>query len=161
MTPSRFSIGIDLGTTNTALAFVDTAVSPDAIDEAFVAAFPIDQVVAPGSVDIALDWAPGLTQQHGFLHAGVVSAALDSACGYAAFTLMPADAEVLTIEFKINLLAPARGECFRMEGRVLKPGRTVTVCEGRAYALHGGTEKLVATMGCTLMAITGREDVRT
>lgn len=118
-------------------------------------------LVAPGSVDIALDWAPGLTQQHGFLHAGVVSAALDSACGYAAFTLMPADAEVPTIEFKINLLAPARGECFRMEGRVLKPGRTVTVCEGRAYALHGGTEKLVATMGCTLMAITGREDVRT
>ena len=117
-------------------------------------------LVAPGSVDIALDWAPGLTQQHGFLHAGVVSAALDSACGYAAFTLMPADAEVLTIEFKINLLAPARGESFRMEGRVLKPGRTVTVCEGRAYALHGGTEKLVATMGCTLMAITGREDVR-
>lgn len=117
--------------------------------------------VAPGSVDIALDWAPGLTQQHGFLHAGVVSAALDSACGYAAFTLMPADAEVLTIEFKINLLAPARGESFRMEGRVLKPGRTITVCEGRAYALHGGTEKLVATMGCTLMAITGREDVRT
>ena len=118
-------------------------------------------LVAPGSVDIALDWAPGLTQQHGFLHAGVVSAALDSACGYAAFTLMPADAEVLTIEFKINLLAPARGESFRMEGRVLKPGRTITVCEGRAYALHGGTEKLVATMGCTLMAITGREDVRT
>ena len=117
--------------------------------------------VAPGSVDIALDWAPGLTQQHGFLHAGVVSAALDSACGYAAFTLMPADAEVLTIEFKINLLAPARGESFRMEGRVLKPGRTITVCEGHAYALHGGTEKLVATMGCTLMAITGREDVRT
>lgn len=117
--------------------------------------------VAPGSVDIALDWAPGLTQQHGFLHAGVVSAALDSACGYAAFTLMPADAEVLTIEFKINLLAPARGESFRMEGRVLKPGRTITVCEGRAYALHGSTEKLVATMGCTLMAITGREDVRT
>lgn len=70
-------------------------------------------LVAPGSVDIALDWAPGLTQQHGFLHAGVVSAALDSACGYAAFTLMPADAEVLTIEFKINLLAPARGCCAR------------------------------------------------
>ena len=117
--------------------------------------------VAPGAVDIGLDWAAALTQQHGFLHAGMVSAALDSACGYAAFTLMAPEAEVLTIEFKINLLAPARGECFRMEGRVLKPGRTVTVCEGRAYALHGGTEKLVATMGCTLMAITGREDVRT
>ena len=65
----------------------------------------------------------------------MISTALDSACGYAAFTLMPPDAAVLTIEFKINLLAPAQGECFRMEGRVLKPGRTITVCEGRAYAL--------------------------
>ncbi len=119
----------------------------------------LDQV-APGAVDIALDWAQALTQQHGFLHAGMLSAALDSACGYAAFTLMAPEAEVLTIEFKINLLAPARGERFRMEGRVLRPGRTITVCEGRAYALNAGTEKLVATMACTLMAVTGREDVR-
>ncbi|MBY0454784.1 MAG: PaaI family thioesterase [Burkholderiaceae bacterium] len=117
-------------------------------------------LLAPGAVDIELDWAAALTQQHGFLHAGMVAAALDSACGYAAFTLMPAEAEVLTIEFKINLLAPARGERFRMEGRVLKPGRTITVCEGRAYALHADGEKLVATMGCTLMAVTGREDVQ-
>ncbi len=116
--------------------------------------------VAPGAVDIGLDWAAALTQQHGFLHAGMVSAALDSACGYAAFTLMAPEAEVLTIEFKINLLAPARGERFRMEGRVLKPGRTITVAEGRAYALADGQEKLVATMHCTLMAVTGREDVR-
>ncbi len=116
-------------------------------------------LIAPGAVDIELTWAKELTQQHGFLHAGVVSAALDSACGYAAFTLMVPEAEVLTIEFKINLLAPAQGERFRMEGRVLKPGRTITVCEGRAYALHGGGEKLIATMGCTLMAITARADV--
>ena len=117
-------------------------------------------LIAPGAVDIELAWAKELTQQHGFLHAGVVSAALDSACGYAAFTLMEPDAEVLTIEFKINLLAPAQGERFRMEGRVLKPGRTITVCEGRAYALQDGSEKLIATMGCTLMAIAGRADVR-
>ena len=117
-------------------------------------------LIAPGAVDIELAWAKELTQQHGFLHAGVVSAALDSACGYAAFTLMVPEAEILTIEFKINLLAPAQGERFRMEGRVLKPGRTITVCEGRAYALHGGGEKLIATMGCTLMAIAGRADVR-
>ena len=116
-------------------------------------------LIAPGAVDIELTWAKELTQQHGFLHAGVVSAALDSACGYAAFTLLVPEAEVLTIEFKINLLAPAQGERFRMEGRVLKPGRTITVCEGRAYALHGGGEKLIATMGCTLMAITARADV--
>lgn len=117
-------------------------------------------LVAPGAVDIELDWATGLTQQHGFLHAGMVATALDSACGYAGLTLMAEDAAVLTIEFKINLLAPARGERFRMEGRVLKPGRTITVCEGRAYALEGAQEKLVATMGCTLMAVTGRENIR-
>ena len=113
-----------------------------------------------GAVDIHLDWAQGLTQQHGFLHAGVVSTGLDSACGYAAFTLMPVEAAVLTIEFKINLLAPAKGQRFRMEGRVLKPGRTISVCEGRAYALQDGHETLVATMGCTLMAVTGRPDVQ-
>ncbi|MBP8019690.1 MAG: PaaI family thioesterase [Hylemonella sp.] len=117
-------------------------------------------LVAPGAVNIELDWAAGLTQQHGFLHAGMVATALDSACGYAGLTLMPEEAAVLTIEFKINLLAPARGERFRMEGRVLKPGRTITVCEGRAYALDGNHEKLVATMGCTLMAVTGRENIR-
>jgi len=115
--------------------------------------------LAPGEVDIEFNWDPGLTQQHGFLHAGVVATALDSACGYAAFSLMPADAEVLSIEFKINLLAPARGTYFRMEGRVLKPGRTISVCEGRAYALSDGQEKWVASMHCTLMVVTGRTDL--
>ena len=117
-------------------------------------------LLEPGAVDIELDWSQALTQQHGFLHAGMVSTALDSACGFAAFTLMPDDAAVLTIEFKINLLAPAQGESFRMEGRVLKPGRTITVCEGRAYAAASGQEKLVATMGCTLMTVTGRQEIK-
>src|SRR3990167_93734 len=117
-------------------------------------------LLEPGAVDIELDWSQALTQQHGFLHAGMVSTALDSACGFFAFTLMPEDAAVLTIEFKINLLAPAQGESFRMEGRVLKPGRTITVCEGRAYALASGHEKLVATMGCTLMTVTGRQEIK-
>ena len=116
--------------------------------------------IAPGAVDIELAWAQELTQQHGFLHAGMVAAALDSACGYAGFTLMGEDAAVLTIEFKINLLAPARGERFRMEGRVIKPGRTITVCEGRAFAIDNDQEKLVATMGCTLMAVTGRDNIQ-
>ena len=114
----------------------------------------------PGAVDIGLAWDRSLTQQHGFLHAGVVSTALDSACGYAAFSLMPEDAAVLTIEFKINLLAPAKGERFRMKGRVLKPGRTITVCEGRAYALQDQKETLIATMNCTLMTVMGRTDIR-
>ena len=113
--------------------------------------------VAPGEVDICFDWATGLTQQHGFIHAGVLSAAMDSACGYAGFSLMPPEAGVLTIEFKINLLAPAKGQRFRCEGRVLKPGRTILVAEGRAYAIEDGKEKLCATMQCTLMAVQGRE----
>ncbi|MGE0332551.1 MAG: PaaI family thioesterase [Ramlibacter sp.] len=116
--------------------------------------------IAPGTVEILMDWAPGLTQQHGFLHAGMVATALDSACGYAGFTLMPAGAGVLTIEFKINLLAPAKGQRFRMVGQVVKPGRTITVTEGRAYAIDNGNEKLIATLGATLMTITGRDDVK-
>ena len=116
--------------------------------------------VAPGRAVIELPWQQALTQQHGFLHAGMVATALDSACGYAAATLMPADAGVLTIEYKINLLAPAQGERFRMEGLVLKPGRTITVAEGRAVAHHDGREKLVATMTATLMTITGRAGIK-
>ena len=116
--------------------------------------------IAPGAVDIELDWATGLTQQHGFLHAGVVSTALDSACGYAALTLMPEDVAVLTIEFKINLLAPAKGQHFHAVGTVVKPGRTITVCEGHFYAIDSGREKLAATMGCTLMAVTGRDGIQ-
>lgn len=116
--------------------------------------------LAAGEVDISFDWAPGLTQQHGFIHAGMLSTAMDSACGYAGFSLMPADAEVLTIEFKSNLLAPAKGQRFRCEGRVLKPGRTIVVVEGRAYAIDNGKEKLCATMQCTLMALQGREGLK-
>jgi len=116
--------------------------------------------VEPGRVVIELPWQLALTQQHGFLHAGMVATALDSACGYAASTLMPADAGVLTIEYKINLLAPAQGQRFRMEGLVLKPGRTITVAEGRAFADDQGREKLIATMTATLMTITGRAGIR-
>jgi uncharacterized protein (TIGR00369 family) len=116
--------------------------------------------VDAGRAVIELPWREDLTQQHGFLHAGMVAAALDSACGYAASTLMPADAGVLTIEYKINLLAPAEGERFRMEGSVVKPGRTITVSEGRAYALEQGGPKLIATMTATLMTITGRGAIR-
>ena len=116
--------------------------------------------VRAGEVVIELPWSAGLTQQHGFLHAGMVATALDSACGYAGYTLMPADAGILTIEYKINLLAPAKGQRFRMVGTVVKPGRTVTVTEGRAYAIDEGREKLIATMGATLMTIVGRDDVK-
>ncbi len=117
--------------------------------------------VEAGRVVIGLPFSARLTQQHGFLHAGMVATALDSACGYAAATLMPADAGVLTIEFKINLMAPAAGQRFRMVGQVVKPGRTVTFTEGQAWAIDDqGGEKLIASMTATLMTVTGREGIR-
>ena len=117
--------------------------------------------VEAGRVVIGLPFAPHITQQHGFVHGGVMATALDSACGYAASTLMPHDAGVLTIEFKVNLLAPAQGVRFRMVGEVIKPGRTITVTQAQAFAIDdNGREKLVATMGATLMVVTGRDGVR-
>ena len=116
--------------------------------------------VGPGKVEIELPYDEKLTQQHGFLHAGVISTALDSACGYAAFSLMPADAGVLTIEFKVNLLAPGQGVRFLFRGSVTKPGRTIIVADGQAYAFaEDGEAKLIATMTGTMMTIRGREGV--
>jgi uncharacterized protein (TIGR00369 family) len=109
--------------------------------------------VAPGRVEIVLSHDRRLTQQDGFIHAGVSSIIMDSACGYAAFSLMPADARVLTVEFKINLLAPAAGERFRAVGRVRKSGRSVFVAEAELFAEGDGAAKLVATMSGTLMAL--------
>ena len=117
-------------------------------------------LVTPGIVEIEMPYSPALTQQHGFLHAGVISSALDSACGYAAFSLMPENAGVLSIEFKVNLLAPGRGERFLFRGSVTKPGRTIIVADGQAYALKGdGETKLIATMTGTMMTIVGREGI--
>jgi uncharacterized protein (TIGR00369 family) len=107
--------------------------------------------VAEGRIVIALPIEPRLSQQGGFLHAGVVIAALDSACGYAALTLMPDDAEVLTVELKVNLLAPAGGESLVAEGAVVRPGRTLTVCRGEAYAQQAAERVHVATMLATMV----------
>jgi uncharacterized protein (TIGR00369 family) len=117
------------------------------------------ETVEPGNVAIALAHREELTQQHGYVHAGMLAAGLDSACGYAAFSLMPAGAAVLTIEFKINLLAPAHGPRFRLEGTVVKPGRTITVVEGHAWQVGDGDaeRKLVATMSATVMTVVGRD----
>lgn len=116
--------------------------------------------VEAGAIELAMGYDAAYTQQHGFVHAGIIAAALDSACGYAAFSLMPADAAVLTVEFKINLLAPAKGERFVFRANVVKPGRTLTICEARAFALdEGGAQRLVATMTGTLMAVFERSGV--
>ena len=117
--------------------------------------------VDPGHVVLELPYSENLTQQHGFIHAGIITTMLDSAAGYAAFSLMPEEAGVLTVEFKTNLMAPAMGERFRMEGRVVKPGRTLMFCEADAYAINPGSDdKKIATMTATMMVVTGREDVK-
>jgi uncharacterized protein (TIGR00369 family) len=114
--------------------------------------------VAPGRVTIELPVRDDLTQQHKFVHGGIVGMIADSAGGYAAFTLMPADASVLTVEYKINMLAPATGEKLVARGVVLKPGRTLSVVRADVFGVAAGTEKLVATMQQTLMVMHGMED---
>ena len=114
--------------------------------------------VAPGACDIAVDFRPELAQQHGFFHGGIVGAIADSAGGYAGFSLMPADATVLTVEYKINLLAPSQGTRLIARGRVSKPGRTLTITHVDVAVLRDGKEHAVATMLQTLMTMAGRED---
>jgi uncharacterized protein (TIGR00369 family) len=109
--------------------------------------------VLPGAVEINLPFSEAFTQQNGYLHAGIITAIVDSACGYAALSLMPEDSDVLTVEYKVNFVSPASGERMIARGRVTKPGRTLTVCAGDVMALDNGKEKLIATMLATMMAI--------
>lgn len=108
-------------------------------------------LVEAGVVEIRLPYRPALTQQDGYIHAGIVTAIVDSACGYAAFTLMPEGSAVLSVEFKVNLLRPAIGEYLLARGEVLKPGRTLTVTRGDVFAVSDGQRKLVAAMQATMM----------
>jgi uncharacterized protein (TIGR00369 family) len=110
----------------------------------------------PGEVDLAMPYSQAFTQQHGFVHAGIIAAGLDNACGIAAFTLMPPETGILTVEFKTNLLAPAKGSRFLFRARVIKAGRTLTVCEAQAVAVQDDGEILAATMTGTLMALPRR-----
>ncbi len=114
--------------------------------------------VGAGTVTIELPVRDDLTQQHKFVHGGIVGMIADSAGGYAAFTLMPVDASVLTVEYKINMLAPATGEMLVARGQVLKPGRTLSIARADVFAVAGGKEKFVATMQQTLMVMHGRAD---
>jgi uncharacterized protein (TIGR00369 family) len=112
--------------------------------------------IRPGEIVIELPFGADLTQQHGFLHAGVITSVLDSACGYAALSLMPSDAAVLTVEFKVNLLAPAGRTRFRAVGTVVRAGRTLTVCSGELLAGEN-EDQVVAVMQATMIAVRGRE----
>jgi len=115
--------------------------------------------IAPGQVEIVLRPDPTISQQHGFVHAGAVSAIADSAAGYAALSLMPPGRGVLSTEYKINLLAPAVGDRIIARGRVVKAGRTLTVAQTDVFAESDGQEKLIALLTATMMTVEGRDDI--
>lgn len=115
-------------------------------------------LIEPGYCEVRLPWRPELTQQHGFVHGGIVGMIADSAGGYAAFSLFPADASILTVEYKMNLLAPGKGKMLVARARVLKPGRTLTVVQADVYAIDGAAEVHCATMQQTLITLHGKVD---
>jgi len=117
-------------------------------------------LIAPGRVHIVLPHRPELTQQHGYFHAGAAGAIADSAGGYAGFTLFPAGTTVLTVEYKINLLAPAVGDHLEAVGTVLRHGRTLTVCRLEVFGVRGGERTLVATGQQTLICVPGSDQLR-
>jgi len=114
--------------------------------------------VEPGKVAMSLRHDDRFTQQHGFLHAGAVASVLDTACGYAAFSVMPSDAAVLTASYTINLLAPAAGERFVITGEVVRAGRTLVICRGEAFA--DGDQRPFAVMQATMTAVYNRPGIR-
>jgi uncharacterized protein (TIGR00369 family) len=115
--------------------------------------------LAPGECEIQLPFKSELTQQHGYFHGGIIGTIADSAGGYAGFTLMPEDSSVLTVEYKMNLLAPGDGDLLIARGRVLKSGRTLVVSQADAFVVKGGRETLCATLLQTLMTMHGRPDL--
>ena len=114
--------------------------------------------VEPGAVDITLPFRSDLSQQHGYLHAGILSTIIDTAGGYAGYTLFPEGSSVLTVEYKLNLLAPGEGDEFVAEGRVAKPGRSLCIVQGEVYAQSGGRRTLCALMQQTLIVLNDRPD---
>ncbi|WP_404382049.1 PaaI family thioesterase [Caenispirillum salinarum] len=114
--------------------------------------------VEPGFCEIRLPWRADLCQQHGYIHAGVTTTLADNACGYAAYSLMPEDSSVLTVEFKTNLMAPGAGEMLIARGMVEKPGRSLTVTRAEVVGVVDGREKTVALMQATMMCMAGRPD---
>lgn len=114
--------------------------------------------IGPGQVEIHLPYQDSLCQQHGYFHGGVIGALADNVGGYAAFSLMAPENSVLTVEYKMNIVAPGDGEALIARGQVLRPGRTLTVCQAQVFAVKDGKEKLCATALCTLMTLVGQAD---
>jgi uncharacterized protein (TIGR00369 family) len=158
----RFTPGVQAvtGSPTPADAGFEARVRASFARQAFMAAIGARlSSVAPGRVEIMLPFRTDLTQQHGFLHAGVLASVADSACGYAALSLMPPDAAVLSVEFKINLMKPAAGASFRAVGTVVRAGRTLTVCSAEVHAAGERGESVVALMQATMMAVRERAGV--
>jgi len=133
---------------------VDERVRRSFLKQAFMSTLGAELTAADeGVAEIRLPFSPGLTQQNGYMHAGAVAAVLDSACGYAALSVAPAGCEVLSVEFKLNLLAPATGEVLIAKAQVKRAGRTLTVCTADAFALTGSQQKVIATMLATIMRL--------
>ena len=116
--------------------------------------------VRPGEAVIELPFSSQLTQQDGFLHAGAITSIMDSACGYAALSLMPEGSAVLSVEFKVNLMKPAAGSMFRASGKVLKSGKTLSVCTGTVEAQQDNKWSVIAIMQATKIAITDQDKLR-
>jgi uncharacterized protein (TIGR00369 family) len=114
--------------------------------------------LTPGFCEVSLPYRADLTQQHGFIHGGIVAMIADSACGYAGYSMMPPGGSVLTVEYKINMLSPGQGERLIARGRVLRPGKSLVVTQCEVFAVQNGAEKLVAVLQQTLMVMHGRED---
>jgi uncharacterized protein (TIGR00369 family) len=110
--------------------------------------------VEPGVIEITLPYRANLAQQHGYLHAGIVTTIADTACGYAAYSLMPPDSEVLSVEFKVNLLRPAKGETFVAVAEVIKAGKTLTVVRADVFGINNDRRELIATMLATMICLT-------
>ena len=127
--------------------------------QAFMHTLNVELVpLAPGEVDLAMPHRPEFTQQHGYFHAGATATIADTAAGYAALSLFPRGTGVLTVEFKINLLRPAEGERLIARGRVIKPGRTLTICRSEVYGVRGGREAHVATALLSMFCVEGLDD---
>lgn len=114
--------------------------------------------IRPGYCEIHLPYMPSLSQQHGFFHAGIIGTLADNTAGYAAFTLMPPDASILTVEYKLNLMAPGDGELLVAQAEVIKPGRTLTICQSNVFIVKNNKKKRCATALVTLMKLENRSD---
>ena len=117
-------------------------------------------IVRPGHCEIQIEYKEDLSQQHGFFHGGIIGTVADNSAGYAAYSLMPVDSSILTVEYKLNLIAPGGGDLLISRANVIKPGRTLTICRSDVFVVKNGVEKLCSTALVTLMEMAGVRDTK-